>query len=87
MKGIRVKPISGDMASIQISCECGRVTKYRAGATIDEFTFSVLCGNRSRDREPQDASFNLHCACGKTYRVLVQSDHFHVNEIEKGMRR
>jgi len=77
---IRIKPISNDMVSVQINCECGRTAKTRVDTAEDGFSFSVLMNGALANRMngAPDTSFRLRCGCGRTYGVRVQNDHCHV---------
>jgi hypothetical protein len=75
MKSFRIKPLDRNRVSISVLCDCGSSTLAQKGKHA-EFAHTVMMG-----MEPPEAfSFNLSCTCGRTYRVIVQRDHFHVAE-------
>ena len=73
---IRVRPISSQEVCLQVTCSCGEVRKTEIGEGRPEsfeFGHTVIVGA---------ADFELLCRCGKKFAVVVQGNHFHVNEMK-----
>lgn len=85
MKSIRIKPLSSDMVSFEVSCECGNKQMCREITGMPSFSHSVLVNNARNaqyEHVEENASkpYNLVCPCGKRFQITTQSDHFHIAE-------
>ncbi len=73
MKSIRIQPISGEMISVDIVCDCGRNGLKNQMTGEVGFHHSLLVGGGHTSLSPI-----FVCACGRRYEVTSQNDHFHI---------
>ncbi len=69
IKSVRIKPISNDMVSVEITCQCGgnmmtdQTTRERGASR------SVMTGARHQPQSP-----TLICDCGKQFKIFSEED-------------
>ena len=79
MLSVRIKPVHGQLFTIDVQCQCG------ANALKDEvtgerrFNHGVLIGAGNSPA----LKTTLVCVCGRKYLIRPQSDHFHVQKIQE----